>query len=98
MSKDIYKVETFIDKNGRNISKIVNIENNSFEYYGNAIVEIDESKVPVQFPLENSSLSIQECFEKFDEILTNFLKNYFKKTNEENLQTASVEPKIISPS
>ena len=105
MDKTFYKLEQFIDKEGRTVMTLTE-KNDSApnEFVGKAFVKSPKGGIPVEFPIKEVA-NVTEAFEKFDEAIDAFAeekRKEYEASQEDNGETKAEalpesEQEIVDP-
>ncbi len=70
----IYKTEMYSDDFNRNIVSKKDIETEETSLIGSVLIKTAEhGNIPIEFPFEDKSITVQKAFESFDETLQAFV-------------------------
>jgi hypothetical protein len=76
----IYKIENYVDEVNRTVFARKDVDTEKVDYFGSYVFKTNQGPFPVQFPFEGEDLTLEKCFETFDEKLKDFAE---KKAAEE---------------
>lgn len=70
----MYEIKHYTDKKGKQVLELLNLNDGSTEYFGQALIKTPQGDVPIEFPILNIS-KISETFEKFESSLQAFIES-----------------------
>jgi hypothetical protein len=92
----IYKTEMYTDDANRNIVSKEDINSDEVSLIGSVLIKTKEQgHLPIEFPFEDKSLTVQQAFEVFDETLQAFVTK--KKEEQSNIIVPQNSGDIIAP-
>lgn len=80
----IYKIDNYINDKNQSIVKKTSLkddvsESGSVSFIGSSFVTTRMGLMPLEFPFPDSITSITDAFEKFDEVLKNYIEEQINK-------------------
>lgn len=87
----IYKVENYIDEVNRTVFTRTELNTDKTDYFGSYVFKTNQGPFPVQFPFQGDDLSLEKCFEVFDEQLKAFAE---KKAEEERTRIVTPQEAV----
>jgi len=89
----IYKVETYVDDFNRSVIVRTSINSDEVSYIGSVIIKTSNGTFPIEFEFTDKELTLEKCFEVFDETLRAFVE-----AKQQEARTKIVTPQDIAGS